>query len=230
MINIEYKIYKLIDPRNNLPRYIGLTFNSLKYRLKSHRCDKSRTHKCNWIKSILKDGLTPKIEIIESNIYSHEMACEREIYWISEYKKLGYDLTNATTGGKTNTTINDETRLKMSLSQKERYKTYKLVLSDETKKRISESTKRRMQDIKEIEKLKISNKKYEDSKTVEQKERDILIQDNKIVIKYDKDMNYICEYLSIRDANRKTNIDRSNISKCCKNKVKSAGGFIWRFK
>jgi hypothetical protein len=43
-------------------------------------------------------------------------------------------------------------------------------------------------------------------------------------------MNYISEYPSIRDAERKTNVIRSNITKCCKLKVKSAGGFIWRYK
>lgn len=43
-------------------------------------------------------------------------------------------------------------------------------------------------------------------------------------------MKFISEYPSIRDAERRTNISRSNISKCCKKKVKSAGGYIWRYK
>ena len=43
-------------------------------------------------------------------------------------------------------------------------------------------------------------------------------------------MNYINEYPSIRDAERKTKVVRSNITKCCKGKVKSAGGFIWKYK
>jgi len=36
MEEIKYTIYKLIDPITNEVRYIGLTFNSLKQRLKSH--------------------------------------------------------------------------------------------------------------------------------------------------------------------------------------------------
>ena len=43
-------------------------------------------------------------------------------------------------------------------------------------------------------------------------------------------MNYINEYPSIRDAERKTNIARSNVIRCCKKVAKSAGGFIWRYK
>jgi hypothetical protein len=97
-------------------------------------------------------------------------------------------------------------------------------LSDFTKKVISEKAKKRFEKESEREKLRISNKKFEDSKTSEQKIKDILIQDSKFVIQYDKEMNFISEFISIRDAERKTNINRSNISKCCKNKVKSAGG------
>jgi len=45
-----------------------------------------------------------------------------------------------------------------------------------------------------------------------------------------KDGEIINEYESVSDAARKTNVIRSSITYCCKLKVKSAGGFIWRFK
>ncbi len=230
MQKIEYKIYKLFDPRDNQVRYVGLTFNSLKQRLKSHKNENSKSHKTYWVKSLLKEGICPKIELIESNIDTYETACEREIYWISKFKEDGYNLTNSASGGNKNKKMSDETRLKMSISHTERNKTFKKILSEETKKRLSESTKIRMQDPKEIEKLKIANKKHEDSKTEEQKILDITVQNHKEIIQYDKNMNYVGEYLSIRDAVRKTNVDRSNIIKCCKSKVKSAGGFIWKYK
>jgi group I intron endonuclease len=230
MGNIEYKIYKLIDPRNNEVRYIGLTFNSLKLRLKSHRSEKSKSHKSNWIKLLLKNGYSPIIELIEGGISTYDIACEREIYWISKFKEDGHKLTNEASGGNKNKKMSEEVRLKMSLSRKAWLSHTKLILSEESKKKISESTKLRMQDPKEIEKLRISNKRYEDLKTEEQKINDILIQDCKPIIQYTKDMEKVDEYLSIRDAERKTGVYRSNISKCCKLKVKSAGGFIWRYK
>jgi len=87
-----------------------------------------------------------------------------------------------------------------------------------------------MQDPKEIEKLRISNKRYEDSKTEEQKIQDILKQKtSKKVIQYDKKMNYINEFLSIKQAAKKSNIENANISKCCRLNISTAGGYVWRF-
>lgn len=50
------------------------------------------------------------------------------------------------------------------------------------------------------------------------------------VIQYDKNNNYIAEYNSITEAQNKTGINKSNISACCKNKTKTAGGYIWKYK
>lgn len=229
MEEIKYTIYKLIDPTSNEIRYIGLTFNTLKQRLKSHLSENSKTHKCFWIKKLKQKNLKPIIDIIEENISSYDDACLREIYYIEFYGKT-CDLTNSASGGNKNKKMSPETCKKMSDAQIARFKIHKRVLLESTKKKLSKSTKLRMKDPKEREKLRISNKKYEDSKTPEQKLNDILTQSNKYVIQYDKSMNFINEYPSIREAVRQTGIDRSNISKCCKGKVKSAGGFIWKYK
>ena len=37
------------------------------------------------------------------------------------------------------------------------------------------------------------------------------------------------KFHSMNQAKRKTNIDVSSISRCCKGKVKTAGGFIWKY-
>lgn len=56
------------------------------------------------------------------------------------------------------------------------------------------------------------------------------------VVQYTKDEQFVAEYTSISEAKRQTGIPISSISNCCngviKNgyKVKSAGGFIWKFK
>ena len=52
----------------------------------------------------------------------------------------------------------------------------------------------------------------------------------KKVIQYDKNMNKIAEYSSISEASKKNKINDRNISSCCKQKRKTAGGFIWRHK
>jgi len=52
----------------------------------------------------------------------------------------------------------------------------------------------------------------------------------KIVLQYDLSGNFIKKWLGLKSITKELNIDSSNISKCCKHKVKSAGGFIWKFK
>jgi len=116
------------------------------------------------------------------------------------------------------------------MSESAKNRDFKLVLSEETKRVLSDKSKKRFEDYNEREKLRISNKKYEDSKTDDQKLEDILKQNNKFVLQYDKEMNFICEYPSINNASKLLSIDVSNIIKCCKGKVKSSGGFIWKYK
>jgi group I intron endonuclease len=232
MTEINYKIYSLNDPITGEVRYIGLTFNSLKQRLKSHCSEKSKTHKCNWINNLREKGLKPIIELIEENISSYDDCCKREIFYIETYKNNGHNLTNSATGGNKNKKMSLETCEKMSRSRIEYLKNNpeSKYLSEETKLKISESTINRFKDPNEKDKLRISNKKYEDSKSEEQKLNDILVQERrKEVYQYDKNMNLICKYPSISNAAKMNNLFGTNISKCCNHKVKSSGGFIWRF-
>lgn len=230
MENINYKIYKLLDPESSMIRYIGLTFNSLKHRLQSHCSERGKSHKISWIKSLQNKNLRPIIEEIESGIASYELACEREIFWISKHFEDGHSLTNSNNGGNKNKKMNTEVRIKMSISRKKWLSENKVEISEKTRQKISEGAKKRFEDPTEKERLRISNKKYEDSKTEKQKLEDILKQDCKGVCQFDKNLNLLNEFPSVRDAERKTGIHRSNITKCCKLKVKSAGGFIWKYK
>lgn len=49
------------------------------------------------------------------------------------------------------------------------------------------------------------------------------------VSKYGKDGVFIESYVSIGEAGRQNEIDQSNITKCCKGKSKTSGGYIWRY-
>ena len=51
----------------------------------------------------------------------------------------------------------------------------------------------------------------------------------KKIIQYDLNENFIKLWNNANQASKELNIDVGNISKCCKNKYKSAGGFIWRY-
>ncbi len=53
---------------------------------------------------------------------------------------------------------------------------------------------------------------------------------HKPVLQFDKQGGFIAEFVSTREASRKTGVYQQNISSVCNSKLKSAGGFIWKFK
>jgi predicted GIY-YIG superfamily endonuclease len=88
-------IYALTDPETNEPRYVGRSKN-LKRRLYEHHQTKrlkTKTHKNNWIKSLIDRGLKAKIVILEE--CNDTNWSEREKYWVANIPNL----TNTTEGG-----------------------------------------------------------------------------------------------------------------------------------
>ena len=49
------------------------------------------------------------------------------------------------------------------------------------------------------------------------------------IIQYSKDGKFIAEYPSIMEASRQTGCHCQSICACCKGRLKSAGGFIWKY-
>ncbi len=96
-------IYALVDPRNQTFRYIGKSVRP-KTRLATHLSPsslKKNSHKNHWIKSLLRIGLTPQLEIIDEVDYRDDWTVE-EKRWIARIRNLapGYPiLTNAGDGG-----------------------------------------------------------------------------------------------------------------------------------
>jgi len=82
---MKIKIYCLYNPYNCEIRYIGRTKSSLEKRLSQHICKSknnySNSHKENWIRSLLKNGIGPKIKLLtilncsweESHIYEKKL-------------------------------------------------------------------------------------------------------------------------------------------------------------
>lgn len=91
-------IYSLSNPTDNSIRYVGKAIQ-LNRRYYAHLNDRNRekTHKSNWIKNLFANGLRPKIEILD------EVPLDQwqywEIWWITQIKSWGFNLTNATDGG-----------------------------------------------------------------------------------------------------------------------------------
>ena len=53
---------------------------------------------------------------------------------------------------------------------------------------------------------------------------------SKPVLQYDKNGIFVKEYPSIMDAERNTGVKHQDIGNVCKGKLKSAGGYIWKYK
>ena len=52
----------------------------------------------------------------------------------------------------------------------------------------------------------------------------------KSILQYSKFGDFIKEWQSAVEVKRVLDINKSNITQCCKGKLKSSGGFIWRYK
>lgn len=53
---------------------------------------------------------------------------------------------------------------------------------------------------------------------------------SKPVLQYTLDMVFVKEYPSISEASRQSNIQQNSINLCCQGKLKTAGGYIWKYK
>jgi len=111
-------IYVLRDPRTFDVRYVGFSKDP-ESRLLSHLAESiqgDRSHKCNWIRSLLRLDLKPVLGIVESGV-GLEWEC-RERHWIQQFRYLGENLTNATLGGDGAFGMSDETRAKIAESRR----------------------------------------------------------------------------------------------------------------
>ena len=50
------------------------------------------------------------------------------------------------------------------------------------------------------------------------------------ILQFSKDGELIAEYPSTREAERHTGCNQGSICKCCKGRLKTCGGFIWKYK
>lgn len=58
----------------------------------------------------------------------------------------------------------------------------------------------------------------------------VIVEFSKSIIQFDLEGNFIKEWHSITKAGESLNINKSDISKCCRSKLNKAGNFQWCFK
>jgi len=130
-----YYIYAYIDPRTDLPFYIGKGKNNRKF---SHLREQDETsEKVNLIKEIQLVGLEPKIIELESNIEDEAIAYNRENYYILIYGRRGIEangiLTNKALHGQPPKPIWDSSRKKRHSEWNKSYWTPERINEHKTK-------------------------------------------------------------------------------------------------
>lgn len=92
-------IYLLVDPFSKDVRYVGKT-NNLERRYYQHTSDyelRNKTHKSNWIRSLMDAGDMPEMHVYAECDEDSWSEAEKET--IRLYKSLGANLTNLDEGG-----------------------------------------------------------------------------------------------------------------------------------
>lgn len=236
----KFYIYKLTDPISKEVRYIGKT-NNIAIRFSSHINDKSKSHKSSWIKSLKNKSMLPLIEIIE------EFDCEKECYlkeieYISKYDNLtnhhlggiGGDSISMRGVNNPNSNLNEDEVLEIrdlllftGLSIKSIADKFNVsiatihgITSGNSWNYLTGFTGKE----KWIRDESVKNR----AKAL--KKSGLYDRQSKKVYQYDLDDNFIKEFKSISQASKETNTNRSSISQCLSNKLKSANNYLWKSK
>jgi len=89
-----YRIYALVEPISNRPRYVGQTADTIENRLREHVRKRRATAKGEWVQSLLDANLLPGIVLLEEFVGYRRQAYERETHWIRQLRSEGQQLLN----------------------------------------------------------------------------------------------------------------------------------------
>jgi group I intron endonuclease len=212
-------IYKITNPNGRI--YIGQTTDL------DTRWDRYKKLQCkdqpSIYSSLCKYGPeNHKFDIIEE--CPESILDEREIYWGEQYDVLSNKHLNNRLGRGFGSYDSEETKIKKSLCHKGRsnYWLKGKPLSEDHKNKISKAKKGKKLPHTKVRKDKGSTRRYHVESVIKAKSLPI--------IQYSKEGNFIKEWFSGKEASKELNIPQPNINSCCNNKIKTAGGYVWKFK
>ena len=227
----NYKVYCHTSPENK--KYVGISCNPEKRWAKG----KGYIKNYQFYPDILKfgwDNFTH--EILYDNLSIEEAkTIERNLIqqWNLQNPLYGYNLTEGGDGG-----FSEHSRYLMSKSRKGNTNSVGQIHTTESRKQISESLKKYYKE-HPIEKIDNSDKDWYKEWEQKHKERVHIIRSlatsgasnpsAKAVVQKDLDGNVIEGFAYATLAAKKYNIDLSTIIKCCRGKLKTAGGYKWEY-
>lgn len=201
-------IYKITNPNGRI--YIGQAQNIHKRFLQYKNISNNIKRQVKLYNSLKKHGSDNHIfEILEE--CSFEKLNERERYWQDYYDATSVDNLNCILTGydEVKSKMSDESKLKISNAKK------KYIISEEHRKKLSEAKKGKKLSKEHKEKIGKNN----------------IGKHSKPILQYDLEGHFIREWQCGYDAVKFLGISSNgNIVKCCKDKLPSAYGYIWRYK
>jgi hypothetical protein len=116
MNSTKVYIYTLTDPETLDIMYVGKT-NNITVRLWHHIKTATRYNaaKNRWLFSLSERGLTPELNVVEIVQLSNWQ--ERERFWIAEFRRMGFPLTNTLAGGNGPGEVSERTRQALSAAK-----------------------------------------------------------------------------------------------------------------
>lgn len=174
--------------------------------------DKNRKWVCHHRVEILPCGVYSPEDLQKFGLYLKRPACELIFMTRTEHIKLHRKYPLKTT------------RDKMSKSKMGKRH------SENTKKKMSESHIGKH--LSEETKMKISKANAGNNHPFFGKHHTEEYRKNKSkpILQYTKDGELLKEWFGAKEVERVLGIYQGNITKCCQGKLKSAGGFVWRYK
>ena len=231
-------IYKITNPKGKI--YIGQSVNVEK-RLREYRGISNCKNQIKLYRSIIKYGFSEHIfEVLEE--CTVEELNIRERYWQDFYKVLEEGLNCRLTETK-----DKSGRMSEEIKQKHcipilQYSAKGVLLKEwkSTKEAgeilniIKESITRCLKGVSKSAGgfiWKYKTDKIQQHIPVFKIGREAISQHkNKAVFQYSKEGDLIKEWDSAKKAGETLNIQRNNITSCCRGEIKSAGGFFWEYK
>lgn len=196
----EPLIYKIVNSINN-KIYIGQTLH-FRDRLKSHRGLLLRDkHFCKYLQNSFNKYGIDSFYVEVIEVCTKENICEREYYWIETLKSY-----------------NPEIGFNILINAPSPW-----------------YGKRTIEHCLNISKGLMGNHPSEETRRKQAavrigKHRNIIGEVSIAVLQFDKDMNFIKEYETLREASKQSGIKNSTIRECLRGKAKTSGGYIWKYR
>ena len=224
-------IYTLEHPITKEIRYVGKTKNP-KMRFHNH-CNKlhnEKSHKRNWINKLKKEGLKPKMKILDEVLESEWKFWEK--FWINQLKQWNFNLVNHTSGGD-GLTLGNETSFKKG-NIPWNYGTTKPKILKGNRGKTENSIKNQFKKgvkpwNKGITGYNTSRKGKSLQKEIKEKISNTLkgkpSNKKRNIKQLDMNKNLIKKFSSITEAKLETGI--KGISNVLTGRAKTAGGYLW---